>query len=412
MRHPAGVFDQRLHRTERLREREQLGPARNVEGRGLALGGDEAHHATEGPHLALGDGMTGVGGEPRIQHPRHRRVGLESSRDDRGGLAVTVHAHRERLDATQHEVAVERSGHRAGCVLDERELVAEVRICRRDEATDRVRVSTEIFRGGVHDDIGAERERLLKIWRCEGVVDDNEHAVRVRNRADCRNVHDAETGIGRRLDPHDARVRRERLREPLRVGEIGRRPLDANVGVHAGDEAERSAVGVARQHHVIAGLDQRAQHRVFRGHAAGEREAPRGAFERGETRLERGARRVAGPAVFEPGVLADGVLGERRGQADRGDDCARRWVSRLSGMNRVRLESASRRRFRTVSWGAHELPLVARYPRTSLRLSNPTGCPPSSTSNVVERSNWSTIFATGSPMPIIGMAGLISSRTG
>ncbi len=51
---------------------------------------------------------------------------LFEERGDRGGvLLVAVHAHGEGLDAAQDEIAVERRRHRAGGVLEERQLLCE-----------------------------------------------------------------------------------------------------------------------------------------------------------------------------------------------------------------------------------------------------------------------------------------------
>ena len=92
---------------------------------------------------------------------------------------MAVHPHGERLHAAQHEVAVERAGHRAGRVLGEAQAVGEVVVVDGDEPADHVAVAAEVLGGRVHDDVGAERERLLEVRRGERVVDDHQCPVLV-----------------------------------------------------------------------------------------------------------------------------------------------------------------------------------------------------------------------------------------
>ena len=200
---------------------------------------------------------------------------VEHGRDRGRVLAVPVHPDREGLDAAQHEVRVERAGHRAHRVLQERDAVAELGVGDRDEPAQGVGVAAQVLRGGVHDDVGAERERALEIRRGEGVVDHDARAARVRDARDGVDVDDAERGVRRRLDPHDPRLRADGPCELVGIRQVGRGPVDPGLGVHPGNETERAAVRVEGQDHVMAGTEQRAQDRVLRGHPAREREAAR-----------------------------------------------------------------------------------------------------------------------------------------
>ena len=107
--HLARVLDQRLDRAERLGEREQLGARATTSS--AAASPPRSVNDTIPPKSRIcfgGDGVPGMVGELRVEHPLDRRVADEQV-DDRAGVgAVAVHAHGQRLDAAQHEVAVER----------------------------------------------------------------------------------------------------------------------------------------------------------------------------------------------------------------------------------------------------------------------------------------------------------------
>ena len=57
----------------------------------------------------------------------------------------------------------------------------------------------EVFRGGMNHDVGAQIERLLQVWRDEGVVDDHDGAVLVRELAALFEVDDVKHGVRHRL---------------------------------------------------------------------------------------------------------------------------------------------------------------------------------------------------------------------
>ena len=147
-------------------------------------------------------------------------------------------------------------------------------------------------------------------------------------------VDDRERRVGRRLDPHESRLVAPRGLERGGVAQIDRRPRHAVTLVHARDEPERPAVRVGGDDHVVAGIE-RAQDRVLGRETARERETVARVLQRRDARLERGARRVGAARVLVAPVLADRVLRERRGQADRRHDRARRRVGLLPRVNRA-----------------------------------------------------------------------------
>ena len=111
---------------------------------------------------------------------------VEQRVDDRLRVReVLVHAHVQRAHAAQREIAVERRAGDAEAVGPPRELVAERGVARDDRAADDVAVAVQILRRRVHDDVRAERDRLLQRRREERVVDDEQRAGVVRRRPRC-----------------------------------------------------------------------------------------------------------------------------------------------------------------------------------------------------------------------------------
>ena len=179
VRHLRGLLDEALDAAEALRELPDL-RATDDRDRLLLASDEERDHAAEVAHLPGGELVSRMAAEARVEHALHPRVPLEVRRDRDGVLAVAVHPHRERLHAAEHEPRVERSGHRAERLLQEREPLRDRVVVRREEAADDVRVPADVLRRRVEDDVGAERERLLEVRRGEGVVDDD---LRARRRA-------------------------------------------------------------------------------------------------------------------------------------------------------------------------------------------------------------------------------------
>ena len=63
-----------------------------------------------------------------------------------------------------------------------------VRVPHRERAADHVIVSAEVLGRALDDDVCAERERLLRVRREEGIVRDEECAVRVGNGGECADI--------------------------------------------------------------------------------------------------------------------------------------------------------------------------------------------------------------------------------
>src|SRR5215211_513987 len=113
VRHLTGVLDQRLDASEADGKLKNPRAARYLRRRLEIAPHGEGDHAGEIAHLPGRDAMTGMVGEPRVEHLTHGRMFAQELGDGEPIAAVTLHPHRQRLNATQYEPAVERPRHRA-----------------------------------------------------------------------------------------------------------------------------------------------------------------------------------------------------------------------------------------------------------------------------------------------------------
>ena len=141
---------------------------------------------------------------------------------------------------------------------------ASVEVADDERAADDVGVAAAVLRGGVHDDVGAEGQRLLEVRRGEGVVDDQQRAGVVGDRGERLDVADVEQRVGGRLDPDQLGLRPGGSRR----GRRRRRRPAAGLCVEAPglldlvEEPEGAAVRVVGDDHVVARAGRAARTRV------------------------------------------------------------------------------------------------------------------------------------------------------
>ena len=176
--------------------------------------------------------------------------------------------------------------------------------------------------------------RPLQVRRAERVVDHHQRAVLVRDFGARGDVGDRHHRIGRRLEEDDLRIRPQRRADFFDARGVDVRELQAELLADLVEEAERAAVHVLAGDDVIARL-QHAEDGVRRRHPRGEAVRVFAAFERGEVRLEHGARRVLRPRVLEAFVLAELRLHVGRGLENRIGDGAGDRLRLLAGVDAI-----------------------------------------------------------------------------
>ena len=219
----------------------------------------------------------GCVGQARVEHLGDT-VGCAVQELDHplGVVAVPVHPDAERLEAAQHQPGVERARpprpSRSG---GRRAPRPSSRVAHDQRAADDVGVPAEVLGRRVHDDVGAERERLLQVGRGEGVVDDEQRAgARGRRRPArrCRRCRAAGWSASRPRPPGSSgRIAARTASRSLRsAGGVLEPPAARRPWRTAGRCRRTRRRGCT---HVVAGPADRAQQGVLGGQPGGEGEA-------------------------------------------------------------------------------------------------------------------------------------------
>ena len=155
-----------------------------------AANADRQHAAEAAAHLPPGDFVPGERRQARVQHLAHFGVIGEMLGDPLRVAACDVDAREQRAHAAREQPRLERADHAAELRAQRADALPQRRVLARDQrAGDHVGMPVEILRGRVHDEVGAERERLRQHGSCHGRIDGDRarraHA-RSRTRPRCR----------------------------------------------------------------------------------------------------------------------------------------------------------------------------------------------------------------------------------
>ena len=227
-------------------------------------------------------------GQARVEHACHRRVPDEHLGDALGVVAVPVHAHRERLDPAQHEPAVERARAprptafwvNASCSPSSSSL-----------ADQRARRRRRSGRRGTWWWSARRRRR-----RARAAAAGRARRRCCRRRAGRRPACATSATAAMSTMPSSGLVGvsiqttrvvgRSAARSGVEVGEVDGRVLDAPRREDLVDQPEGAAVGVVRDHQVVAGAHEHAQQHVARAPCRErERAGVPAALQGGETLL-------------------------------------------------------------------------------------------------------------------------------
>lgn len=119
----------------------------------------------------------------------------------------------ERLGVAQAVVGLVRLGERRVFAVAPVEVAAVD-----DGAADLNGVAVDVLRRRMDDDVGAPFNRAAEDRRGERVVDDQRHAVGMRDARELFNVADRERGVGQRFGENGSRVGLEGFLQRLLVG--------------------------------------------------------------------------------------------------------------------------------------------------------------------------------------------------
>lgn len=270
----------------------------------------EGQHAAEPLESILGEQTVAVAIHARVMHGPNERMRQQVFRHSLRVALLTLHAQRQRLDATAHVVAFGRGEHAAEPVLREVDAIADLIVQHHHKAGVHLGMACQVFGGRMDDDIRAQIERLLQVRRDERVVDDGQRAVSVRDGRDAVDVVDLQQRVGQRLEIYGAGraaasvAPADRGVERLVVGGVDAVELQPALGEVLVEQRIRAAVDVLADHDAVPGFED-GQHRVNRGESGREREAASPVLQLGDLLFQKVAGRVAAARIIPAGHGVD-----------------------------------------------------------------------------------------------------------
>ena len=277
-------------------------------GAGVAqVGGDRDHpRAVDHPErrrLAALQVERNDGAESALLTPRQAvlRMGLEARVVDlrhgalpfqpggqllRTGI-VLAHAQLQGLHALQEHPGVERRQARAGGTQEREHLLADALGVANDGAADATALPVQVLGGRVHDQVCTQLQRLLQHRSEETVVHDQQRALAPGNLRQPGDVHHLAQRIGGCLDKQEPGPAGNRGLPGRQVAGVNVRHLHAKLGNVIVEQRNGRAKQRARDHHVVALLQQHHAQRQDRGHAAGRGDAGVAALHRRQALFER-----------------------------------------------------------------------------------------------------------------------------
>ena len=270
-----------------------------------------------------------------MQHPVDRLVGGQGLEHRERVAHVALHADAERLDALQQlervgrrqaraeiaqafgarahdegglaELLVEDDAVIAGIGLGQlREFAGGVPVepaAIDDDAADRDAVAADPFGRGVHHEVGAELDRPAEKRRRKGVVDQQRNLGVMRDLRDRRNIQHLEPGIADGLADHEPRVRLDRGAEFVERARLDEGRGDAEARQRVRQQVDGAAIERGGGDDVVAGVEQRRDRQMQRGHAACRADRADAVFQRGEPLLEHRRRRIGDAGVDVAGAF-------------------------------------------------------------------------------------------------------------
>ena len=172
-----------------------------------------------------------------------------------------------------------------------------------DDAADRNAVAADPLGDGMHDDVGAELDRPAEIGGGERVVDEDRNAGRMGDVRELRDVEHLEARIADGLADDQPGVGAQRGPEAVEIARLDEGRGDAEARQGMGEQIDRAAVERGRRNDMVAGVEQRGDGEVHRGHAAGGADGAHAGFQRRQPLFQDGGRRVGDAGVDVPGAL-------------------------------------------------------------------------------------------------------------
>ncbi|MHC2787385.1 hypothetical protein ACVMBZ_006626 [Bradyrhizobium liaoningense] len=224
----------------------------------------------------------------------------------------------------------------------------------------------------MHGDVGTVVERLQQDRGCDGVVDDQRHAMRMRDLCQRLDVADIAGGVADGLGKDGPGVLVDQLLDRLRPVALGKTASNALARQDVGEQRVRGAVELRHGNDVAAVIGDVDEGEMQRGLPGRDCKRADAAFKLGDTLLQHRTGRIGDAAVAKAfgleieqgGAMIGAVEGVGRGLVDRYGHRMRGGFGLVAGVNSDRLVAHRA----TSAWSGPHLLACMRHVR----------CPPSS----------------------------------
>ena len=254
------------------------------------------YHAAKVLHLLCSDIVADMRHKAGVVDLLDCGVSIEELGDLFCVEAVLLHADLKGLETTENEKCAERIHNGAGHILETEHANLANELGRADDkARYDIAVTVEVLGGGVHNDIGAELQRVLKIGGGKGVVADDLDvlAICMSDLGNGCNVGYLEVGVCGSFEVDAAGVGLEVSLDGLKVGGVDEIDLNAVAGHAVVEQSKGAAVQSAVGDDVLACACYCPQSRGDSAHAGSGGNACLAALKSGYLAFEHGCGGVA-----------------------------------------------------------------------------------------------------------------------
>lgn len=234
----------------------------------IAIEFEGDHRAVGGIELLLSEGVLRVAWQARVEDTSDARVFFEPVGDGESGLGLFTDSQFEGFDATAEEEGFEGAEDGSGGVLDKVELVEEVAGAGDEGTGEAIAVSTQVFSGGMHDEVGTELEGAAEDGGGESIIDCEEDVVLFCDLGDAGDIGDGHEWIPDAFDPDHFGIGSDGMLDRIEVGGGLEGDIDTGSVADAVEEAVGAAVDIASGEEVIT-LSEVHHRAVGGGHTGG-----------------------------------------------------------------------------------------------------------------------------------------------
>src|SRR5215472_7726651 len=251
----------------------------------------KAKHATETRHLPLGEIVLWMALEPRVVNSFHSRMFLESLCKVEGILVVLTYPESQRAQTAQRKPGVKWSQRSA---KDDMRVpyFRDPLLAAHHDSRDEIRMSAEIFRRTVKDQVDAKIDWTLIERRGKGVVNQRCNSVRLGNCHDRSQSGECHQRIAWCFHEDKFRIGPQCFLKSGRITLVYLRNLDAKSGHQFLQEIRSATIVVGLRNHVVALAYDREHGCTHGSHARSGHQRGFGAFECGEYALHLTQSRI------------------------------------------------------------------------------------------------------------------------